>query len=68
MTKEPLSDKEFREFANSLPKPLLEYLEKNLSKSNAELYSYMRGYFQGMRYIIEMIQPYLNRMEEILNR
>ena len=53
---------------NILPKPLLEYLDKNLDKSNAELISYMKGYFQGIKYVIELIEPDINRMGETLIR
>jgi len=68
MTKEALTEKEFTELVNILPKPLLEHLNRNLDKTNAELTSYMIGYFQGMKYIIELIQPHIKRMDEILSQ
>jgi hypothetical protein len=51
-----------------LPKPLLDYIVRNLDKPHAELTSYMMGYFQGMKYVIELIEPNLKRMDEILSK
>jgi hypothetical protein len=60
--------KEFKEIVENLPKPLLEYLEKNLDKPNNELASYMIGYLQGIKYVVEMIEPHLKRMDETLRK
>jgi hypothetical protein len=49
MTKKAITEKEFNEIEKNLPKPLLEYLDKNLEKTNSELASYMMGYFQGIK-------------------
>jgi hypothetical protein len=68
MTKKALTEKEFNELENMLPKPLLEYIERNLDKPHAELTSYMMGYFQGMKFIIAGIEPHIKRMDEILSR
>ena len=68
MTKKALTEKEFNEIENKLPKPLLECLDKNLDKPNTELISYMMGYFQGIKYVIEFIGPIIKRMDEILNK
>lgn len=68
MTKTALTEKEFNELEKNLPKPLLEYIEKNLDKTNAELTSYTIGYFQGMKFIIDGIEPHIKRMVEILSR
>lgn len=68
MIKKTLTEKEFNELENMLPKPLLEHIERNLDKPHAELTSYMMGYFQGMKYVIEVIGPIIKRMDEILNK
>ena len=68
MTKKTLTEKEFNELENMLPKPLLAYIEGNLDKPHDELTSYMMGYSQGMKYVIELIKPNLKRMDEILSR
>ncbi len=68
MTKKALTEKEFNELENMLPKPLLDYIVRNLDKPHAELISYMMGYFQGMKYVIELIEPTLKRMDEIVSR
>ncbi len=68
MIKKTLTQEEFNEFEKNLPKPLLEYIEKNLDKPNAELASYMMGYFQGIKFIISELEPHIKRMDEILNK
>ena len=68
MTKKALTEKRFNEIERNLPKPLLEYLEKNLDKTNEELISYIMGYLQGMKFIIDGIEPHIKRMDEILSR
>lgn len=67
MTQKTLTEKEFKEIVENLPKPLLDYLKKNLDKSNDELSSYDR-YLQGIKYTLEMIEPHIKRMDEILNK
>jgi len=47
MTQKTLTEKEFKEIVENLPKPLLDYLKKNLDKSNDELSSYMIGISKG---------------------
>jgi uncharacterized protein (DUF2164 family) len=68
MTQKTLTKKEFEELVATIPKPLLEYLKKNSDKPNNELGSYMMGYFQGIKYVIEMIEPHLKAMNETLHQ
>jgi hypothetical protein len=38
------------EFIKSIPEPCIEYLKKNLDKSNDILLSYVIGFSHGMKY------------------
>lgn len=68
MTQNTLTEKEFKEIVENLPKPLLDYLKKNLDKPNGELSSYMIGFLQGIKYTLAMIEPHIRRMDEILKK
>jgi hypothetical protein len=68
MTQKTLTEKEFKEIVENIPKPLLDYLKNNLDKSNGELSSYTIGYLKGIKYALEMIEPHIKRMDEILNK
>ena len=66
--KTKLTEKEFEEILESLPKPLLEYIDKNLDKPNNEIVSYMMGYLQGIKYVVEMIEPHIKEMGDTLHK
>ena len=63
-----LTDEEYESILESLPKPLLEYIGNNLDKPKNEFTAYIMGYFEGMKFVIEKIQPCIKSMDEILNK
>jgi hypothetical protein len=63
-----LIDEEIKSIIESLPKPPLEFIGNNLDKPKNELTAYMVGYFQGIKFVIETIEPCIKRMDEILNK
>jgi hypothetical protein len=61
------SEEEFREFHNSLPEISKHYLSKNMKHMTPlSFVTYILGVIHGREDVIEIVEPHIKRMNEIL--
>lgn len=62
------SEEEFREFFDSLPEASKEYLLKNCREMSLEtIKAFFTGFIHGREQVLEIVNAYIRRVEEILH-
>jgi hypothetical protein len=63
------SEEEFRESFDSLPEASKEYLVKNGGEMGLETFNaYFTGFIHGREQVLEIVNAYIRRVEEILHK